>query len=399
MASDIIGFVPPRYGSEVVGGAEAVMAEAAHGLAKRGHKVEIITTCAIDHYTWRNEYSPGLDMSGEVPVRRFKVDNDSSGVARKNIGDRILSGGYVPVEDQQLWANDSLRSSTMWHHLSENMDNYRCLIFAPYQFWTAYACGQIDPSKTIVMPCLHEEPEARFDIYQPLLNGAKGIWFLTDPEAWLANEIFNLTKSQDIVGAAVDVPPGYDPQGFIEKFGIDSPFIYYAGRREWGKGWQDLLAGFAGALDSTDIKLVTSGVGELGLTEELKKRVIDVGFTSDTDRNNAMAAALAYVQPSDRESFSRTVLESWLAGTPVIANARSAVVAWHIERSKAGYAYNGVENLTDAIVGFANNPAAAQDLAKTGRDYVLSNYQWSDILDNMEASLEKLFPSQEPRSI
>ena len=73
MASDMIGFVPPRYGSEVVGGAEAVMAEAAHGLAKRGHKVEIITTCAIDHYTWRNEYSPGLDMSGEVPVRRFKA--------------------------------------------------------------------------------------------------------------------------------------------------------------------------------------------------------------------------------------------------------------------------------------------------------------------------------------
>ncbi len=387
-----IGFVPPRYGDEVVGGAEAVMAEAAHGLAKRGHKVEVITTCAIDHYTWKNEYAPGLDNSGLVPVRRFAIDHNSNGVARKRIGDSILANAHVPVEAQQLWANDSLRSSEMWHYLSENMDSYRCLIFAPYQFWTTYACGQIDSSKTIIMPCMHEEPEARFDIYQPVLNGAEGIWFLTDPEADLTNEIYNLTKSQQIVGAAVDVPASYDPTAFCEKYGITSPFIYYAGRREWGKGWQDLLAGFAKALDRTDIKLVTSGVGELGLTEELEKRVIDVGFISDNDRNNAMAAALAYVQPSDRESFSRTVLEAWLAGTPVIANARSAVVAWHIDRSEAGYAYSGVEDLGEAIVGFANNPSAAKDLASTGRDYVLTNYQWDSILDNMEHTLANWFP-------
>ena len=53
-----LAFVPPRYGTEIVGGSEAVMREAAHGLADRGWDVEMLTTCARDHYTWRNEYSP-----------------------------------------------------------------------------------------------------------------------------------------------------------------------------------------------------------------------------------------------------------------------------------------------------------------------------------------------------
>ena len=54
-----IAFVPPRYGPGVVGGAEAVLAEAARGLRDRGHPVEILTTCARDHYTWANEFPTG----------------------------------------------------------------------------------------------------------------------------------------------------------------------------------------------------------------------------------------------------------------------------------------------------------------------------------------------------
>jgi hypothetical protein len=39
-----LAFVPPRYGTEIVGGSEAVMREAAHGLARRGWDVEVLTT-------------------------------------------------------------------------------------------------------------------------------------------------------------------------------------------------------------------------------------------------------------------------------------------------------------------------------------------------------------------
>ena len=45
-----------------MGGSEAVVREAAHGLAERGYEVEVLTTCALDHYTWANVFPPGHDQ-------------------------------------------------------------------------------------------------------------------------------------------------------------------------------------------------------------------------------------------------------------------------------------------------------------------------------------------------
>ena len=55
-----LAFVPPRYGPDVVGGAELVLRQIASGLADRGWTVDVLTTCARDHYTWANEYPAGV---------------------------------------------------------------------------------------------------------------------------------------------------------------------------------------------------------------------------------------------------------------------------------------------------------------------------------------------------
>ena len=82
-----IAFVPSRYGADVVGGAETVMREQAHGLAERGWDVEVLTTCARDHYTWANEYPPGVEQAGAVTVRRFPA------VVSTRRADRAALGG------------------------------------------------------------------------------------------------------------------------------------------------------------------------------------------------------------------------------------------------------------------------------------------------------------------
>ncbi len=99
------------------------------------------------------------------------------------------------------------------------------------------------------------------------------------------------------------------------------------------------------------------------------------------------AAADAYLQPSALESFSRTIMESWLAGTPVIANGQSAVVRWHCERSGAGLLYETSEELAACLDFVAQRPDQARRLAEGGRAYVLAHYEPSDVLDRMEATL------------
>jgi glycosyltransferase involved in cell wall biosynthesis len=124
-------------------------------------------------------------------------------------------------------------------------------------------------------------------------------------------------------------------------------------------------------------------------------RVIDVGFLPDRERDNAFAAAAAYIQPSIYEAFSRTVMEAWLAGTPVIANAGSEVVRWHCERSDAGLVYRDAAELEQCLRFVADNPAGATALGAPGRDYVLRHYQWPTVLDAVERCLAEWLPPAE----
>ncbi len=83
-------------------------------------------------------------------------------------------------------------------------------------------------------------------------------------------------------------------------------------------------------------------------------------------------------------------MESWLAGTGVIANAGSAVVAWHCGRSGAGFTYRDPDELAQSLALVAEQPEAMRALAPQGRDYVLRDYTWPVVLDRMEAALEEL---------
>ena len=383
-----LAFIPPRYGPEVVGGAEAVIAETAHALAARGWDVEILTTCAVDHFTWANATPAGVTTDGDVTVRRFPTEVASSTPDRDRIGEQILLGEPVSIEEQQLWMNDGLRVPELWHHLLDHGHTYRAVICAPYMFWTTFACGQVVADRTILMPCLHDEAPAYLPLFQPLVNGARGIWFLSEPERDLADRIFRLPARATVTGAAVypPAPPRDDAlDGLLQ---TDRPFVLYAGRREWGKGWSELLEAFEQAvLRGCGLDLVTVGVGDPGIPDTLADRVHDLGFVTDEQRNAAMAAAVGYVQPSAMESFSRTVLEAWQAGTLVVANRASEVVRWHVERSGAGLLYRDGDQLVEALLQIEAHPASVAAIAAHGAAYVAEHYEPDVVFDRMESSL------------
>jgi glycosyltransferase involved in cell wall biosynthesis len=389
-----LAFVPPRFGDNVIGGAEAALRETAEGLAERGWEVDVLTTCARDHFSWENEYPAGVEEVGKLKVIRFPTVLDTPRAERASLHAAILRGEPIPIELQERWMNDDLRVPELWHHLLVHAEEYRTLVFAPYLFWTTFACGQIAPSRTLLMPCLHDEPEAALDLFRPLFAGARAVWFLSEPERDLARSLYDLPSRHAALGSGVRVPEGADAEGFRERHGIDDRFVLYAGRREGAKNWEWLLDAFATAVqrDGVGLRLVTIGTGEVRPPAEIADRVTDLGFLAPHERDSAFAAASAYVQPSALESFSRTVMEAWLAGTLVLANDRSEVVRWHCERSRAGLTFGTAEELVVALRFVDAEPDAAQALAAPGRQYVLENYGWDAVLDRLEAALDDWFP-------
>lgn len=386
-----LAFVTPRYGEGVVGGSESVLREAAQGLVERGWDVDILTTCAIDHHTWTNAHEPGTFVEEGVRVRRFPTVHDTDRSIRDTFEGRIQLGLPITPDEQRWWLNGTFRVPELFHHLVGHAESYRAIVLSPYLFWTTVTGAQVAPERTIVMPCLHDEFYAYLDIVRPVLTDVAQVWFLSDPERDLGRRLAGATglAPHHVTGAGVHVPPPGDAQKGREMAGTARPFVYYGGRREGGKGWDELLGAFTRAVIEygADLDLVTSGVGPVEPAAVVAGRVHDLGLLPYDELGHVFAAAAAYVQPSKNESFSRTIMESWLAGTGVIANGASAVVAWHCERSGAGITYRGPDELVQSLVLVGERPDALRALAPDGRAYVLREYTWPTVLDRMEAAL------------
>ena len=67
-----LAVVVQRYGLAINGGAELHARYVAEHLARHA-EVEVLTTCATDYVSWRNELPAGTDTLNGVAVRRFRV--------------------------------------------------------------------------------------------------------------------------------------------------------------------------------------------------------------------------------------------------------------------------------------------------------------------------------------
>ena len=385
-----LAFVTPRYGEGVVGGAETAIAEAARGLAGRGYEVDLLTTCAKSHVSWANEHEPGSFFDREVTVRRFRTVSPTSRLVAAELEGRVQRREPLSGDEELAWVNSRFRAPDLQLFLGAHAASYDAIILAPYLFWTTIYGSAVRPERTIVMPCLHDECYAYLGVVRAMLESVAGVWFLTDPEHQLGHRVApGMAPQHRVVGSGVQVPAHYDPAGFRARHGLERPFVLYAGRREAGKGWPDLLAAFASAVvgGGVPFDLVTIGGGAAEIPVGLRDQVIDLGFVASDELPNAFAAAEALIQPSTNESFSRILMEAWLAGTPVIANAAGEVVAWQIERSDGGLTYRDEHELVHCLRFLAEAPKAAEALAARGREYALANYTWEPVLDEMERSL------------
>jgi glycosyltransferase involved in cell wall biosynthesis len=391
-----LAFVPPRFGPGVFGGSEAVTREAAFGFAARGHEVDVITTCALDHYTWANELPEGNSEENGLTVRRFPVVRHPSRPALR--AQLSVQEGKIPDLDHQVsWMGFLFSAPGLFEYLLRAGRRYDAVIFSPYLFWTTSVCAPLVAERAVVIPCLHDETYARLDVLRPVLGGTALVWFLSGPEHALGHRLGPVARHHSVTGAGVPVPSHYDPEGFMKRHGLERPFVLHAGRREEGKGLAWLLDVFSAAVidGGLDLDLVSIGKGEfdraIRVPPSLAGRVVDLGFVSDDERDSAFAAATAYIQTSRVESFSRTIMEAWLAGTPVIASERSEVVAWHCRRSGGGLMFNDGAELAEQLRLVAEKPEMAEELAIGGRRYVIENYTWPAVLDRMEASLRAAF--------
>ncbi|MEC4853236.1 MAG: hypothetical protein SAJ12_19825, partial [Jaaginema sp. PMC 1079.18] len=95
-----IAIVVPWWGKELKGGAEQQAWQVATRLAKRGHQVEVLTTCCRSFQDdWsKNHYRAGKRKEEGLTVRRFRVDKrDRAAFDRVNLELLSLSSSQFKV--------------------------------------------------------------------------------------------------------------------------------------------------------------------------------------------------------------------------------------------------------------------------------------------------------------
>ncbi|MEI7772527.1 MAG: glycosyltransferase, partial [Chloroflexales bacterium] len=380
-----IAIVTPRYGPQVLGGAESGLRSWAEQLAARGFCVEALTTGTLDMAEWRDQIPTGVTELNGVTVRRFATSPVDVGVFH-GLMQRANRGERLRYDEELRFMANNLRSDELERHVAAHADDYACLIYAPYLFGTTYWPASAAPERAIVVPCLHDEPAAYMAIFRELLERSAALLFNADVERSLALDGLGVTNPYSATlgfGFPDDMPAG-DAERFRARVGIAGPLLLYTGRLESGKNVPLLVEWFTRykAERPGPLALALTGRGDVVLP--IRPDVIGLGTLGREELTDAYAACTVICQPSVNESFSIVIMEAWLQGRPAIVHADCAVTREHVEQSGGGYAAGSYEAFRDALDALLADPARADELGARGRAYVRDRYSWSSLLPQIE---------------
>lgn len=389
-----IAFVIPWYAEKIPGGAEMETREVTKHLREAGMNVEILTTCVKEFVSdWGVNYYPeGTETILGVPVRRFKVKKrDAKAFDEVNI--KLMNGILISDEEEQVFINEMVNSPALYKYISEHKDEYTAFVYIPYMFGTTYFGIKACPEKAVMIPCFHDEAYVYMKIFRELYSQAAGMIFNARPELELTERVYDTENVEKIVmGIGMDVDLKTDPAAFRKKFGINEPFIIYAGRKDMGKNVHTLLKYFGEykKRNPSDLKLVLIGGGEIDIPESAERDVIDLGFVDIQDKYDACGAAEFLCQPSKNESFSLVIMESWLCGRPVLVHEHCEVTKNFVRESSGGLYFGDYFEFEGCLDYFLNNKDISAAMGLNGRQYVLRNFDWNIIIDRYREFFEKI---------
>lgn len=371
-----LAVVVQRYGADINGGAELHARYIAERLSRHA-EVEVVTTCAKDYVTWRNEHPEGVEAINGVRVRRFAVHRertpDDFGRHSRQVFERRHS-----VADEIAWLNsEGPASPAMLDYLRAAQSSLDLAVVFSYRYYHAWHAARLMPSKVVLVPTAERDPAIGLSIFGPAFRGVRALMYNSHEERAMINAA---SANQDVPGVVVgvgsDVPERADAARFRRAFTIDRPFAIYVGRIDENKGCGELFnhfrryaATFPGGLD-----LVLIGSAIMPVPDH--PRIHHLGFLPDRDKFDAIAASDLLIVPSYFESLSMVALEAWALGRPVLANGRCDVLKGQCIRSGAGLYYESYEEFAETLYALESKGPLHTRLGINGREYFRTHYTW-----------------------
>ena len=440
-----LAIVIQRYGAEVLGGSEHLCRLLAERLAAQ-HDVEVLTTCARDYQTWKNEYPEGSDRIRGVTIRRFANATTRDIEAFNRYSEWIYHQPHTRADEMEWLKQQGPWCPGLIEYLRRHQQEYDVLLFFTYLYAPTVLGLEINPGKSVLVSTAHDEPAIRLEIFKEVFSRPASICYLTESEQqFVRTQFVERPLLEDVIGVGVDLPQqqphprvndepgpgeGAVPDGstdaggsraatassdagdsdatddepgvrdypshllsrgsvFRRRHRLHGPVLLYGGRIDPGKGCEELIEYFSGYIkDGGDATLALMGVKMMALPEEPSVRF--AGLLSDAERLQALEAATVVSCPSPYESLSLLALEALSVGTPILANARSTVLVEHCVKSNGGLYYANRDEFVECLKLLVADSRLRAALGRNGREYVRRNYRWDVVLGKYERIFAKV---------
>jgi glycosyltransferase involved in cell wall biosynthesis len=390
-----LAVVVQRYGADINGGAELHARFLAEHLARHA-TVEVVTTCARDYVTWRNELPAGAGTVNSVNVRRFPVRHERVPAEFGRLSRRVFEQRHS-VADELAWLESEGPASHGLVRYAREGDFDYVLLFS-YRYYHAWHAARQLPGKAVLVPTAERDPAIGLSIFPPVFRGVRAVMYNSHEERALIQAASgNEHVPGVVVGVGSDVPEHPDARRFRRKFGIERSFAIYIGRIDENKGCSELFDYFRryAATFPRGLDLILVGSAKMPVPDH--PRIRHLGFLADEDKFDALAASDLLIMPSYFESLSMVALEAWALGKPVLANGRCDVLKGQCIRSNAGLYYESYEEFVEALYSLESKGPLHDRLGRNGREFFRRNYAWPVIerkyLDMFER-LEREPPAQ-----
>lgn len=418
------GFVTPRYGADINAGVEHGCRLIAEHVSER-HDVDVLTTCARDPRTWKNEYSEGADRVRGVLVRRFGVSQVPDHIGFDMLSQRLQTTPHARAEELEWVRLHGPWSPGLIEYLKRAHRSYDVLVF--FGLWHPLTVHglEVAPERSVLFPYLQLRPALRLGLWADVLRSARGLAFFSESERLLLHQYVGVRHPcEEVVGIGVDPPPqqGYprhqkDPNDsiadedepaaedeipeldyldgrgvpFKRRHRLYGRFALYGGRVESDNGCEEMLEYFdTYASTDADAMLVLMGLKMMKVPEEPYLRL--AGVIPDRDRMTAFEAADVTIAPEPDDLLAQPLLESLAVGTPVLASARNAAAVDHCRRAGAGLYYANREEFVAALALLAGNDTLRERLGANGRAYIRSHHRWEGVLGRFDRMISRVRP-------
>src|SRR5688500_14484879 len=293
-----LAVVVQRYGADINGGAELHARYIAERLSRHA-SVEVVTTCARDYVTWKNELPAGVEQVNGISVRRFPVAHERKPYDFGRRSQRVFEKPHSIADELGWLESEGPASPAMVKYVDAAARDLDFVILFSYRYYHAWHLARRVPEKAVLVPTAERDATIGLSIFGPVFRGVRALMYNSPEErAMIQAAAGNTSVPGVVVGVGSDVPDSTDPERFRRKFKIRRPFAIYIGRIDENKGCAELFSHFQryAAAFPHGLDLVLIGSAILDIPKH--SRIHHLGFLDDRDKFDGLAAADLLIMPS-----------------------------------------------------------------------------------------------------